>query len=230
MGIRGGMSLAVSERAMNGDGSMKRSNRSSGILTDTHDHITTEKTGIPRVLEALESNDWALDLDADGLGLGDDDDDDFLGQQSSDEFGDFENAASGAAKRRKSTDLDPASLSFGFDKADFEGLKRAIWSSGVDVEAEAENMRIADEAAALQESSKLHKDASDKSGSPSGEGQGAKEPQSQETGDDIGQEDVEKVEAMMRKLLAVREMGASLPEDQRKRLAARAVGEVMRDL
>ncbi|TLD31445.1 hypothetical protein PspLS_02509 [Pyricularia sp. CBS 133598] len=190
-----------------------------------------EKTGIPRVLEALQSNDWALDLDVDGMGLGDDDrDDDFLGQESSDEFGDFEKAASGAAKRRKSTDLDPASLGFGFDKADFEGLKRAIWSSGVDVEAEAEDMRIANEAASLQESSKLQKDAADRSGSPLGEGHSAKESQSQETEDNIGQEDVEKVEAMMRKLLAVREMGSSLPEEQRKRLAARAVGEVMRDL
>ncbi|TLS31185.1 hypothetical protein PpBr36_03220 [Pyricularia pennisetigena] len=191
-----------------------------------------EKTGIPRVLEALQSNDWALDLDADGLGLGDDDDDDddFMGQESSDEFGDFEKAASGAAKRRKSTDLDPASLSFGFDKADFEGLKHAIWSSGVDTEADAEDKRIADEAPSLQESSQSQKDATDNSGSSSGEGHNAKDPQSLETEDDIGKEDVEKVEAMMRKLLAVREMGASLPEEQRKRLAARAVGEVMRDL
>ena len=31
-------------------------------------------------------------------------------------------------------DLDPESLDFGFDKADFEGLKRAIWSAGQDTE------------------------------------------------------------------------------------------------
>lgn len=35
---------------------------------------------------------------------------------------------------------------------------------------------------------------------------------------------------MMLKLSAVRDMAAGLPEDQRRRMAARAVGEVMREL
>lgn len=48
--------------------------------------------------------------------------------------------------------------------------------------------------------------------------------------DKLGDDDVKKVEQMMRKLQAVRDMSAGLPEAQRKRVAARAVGEVMRDL
>lgn len=34
----------------------------------------------------------------------------------------------------------------------------------------------------------------------------------------------------MRKLQAVREAGDGMPEEQRRRMAARAVGEVMKDL
>ena len=48
--------------------------------------------------------------------------------------------------------------------------------------------------------------------------------------EDIGDDDILKMEQMMRKLQAVRDMSAGLPEDQRKRMAARAVGEVMKEL
>lgn len=48
--------------------------------------------------------------------------------------------------------------------------------------------------------------------------------------DELDEGDVQQIEQMMRKLQAVRDMSAGLPEDQRKRMAARAVGEVMRDL
>lgn len=48
--------------------------------------------------------------------------------------------------------------------------------------------------------------------------------------EELDDDDVKKVEQMMRKLQAVRDMSAGLPEEQRKRVAARAVGEVMRDL
>lgn len=48
--------------------------------------------------------------------------------------------------------------------------------------------------------------------------------------EDIGEKEVEKVEAMMRKLLAVREMTEGMPEAQRKRMAKRAVDEVMKEL
>lgn len=52
----------------------------------------------------------------------------------------------------------------------------------------------------------------------------------QNDGEDVEEDEVKKLEQMMRKLQAVRDMSAGLPEEQRKRVAARAVGEVMRDL
>ena len=42
--------------------------------------------------------------------------------------------------------------------------------------------------------------------------------------------DVAKVERMMRKLQAVREAGEGMPEEQRRRMAAMAVKEVMKEL
>jgi hypothetical protein len=47
---------------------------------------------------------------------------------------------------------------------------------------------------------------------------------------ELGDDQVVKVEKMMRKLQTVREAGQGLPEAQRKRMAARAVREVMDDL
>ena len=50
-------------------------------------------------------------------------------------------------------------------------------------------------------------------------------------GDEEGDEDdVQKMERMMSKLHAVRDASAGLPEEQRKRMAARAVAEVMKEL
>jgi hypothetical protein len=85
--------------------------------------------------------------------------------------------------------FDPSKLDFGFDKADFEGLKKAILAGGLGDDD--------------------HHDGQN---------------------DGIREEDVDKLEKMMRKLQAVREAGADLPEEQRKRMAARAVGEVMKEL
>jgi hypothetical protein len=48
--------------------------------------------------------------------------------------------------------------------------------------------------------------------------------------EEVGEEDVEKLERMMLKLQAVRDASAGLPEEQRRRMAARAVGEVMKEL
>ena len=73
----------------------------------------TEKVGIPRALEALEANDWtqaSADMDSD--------------------FGEFlggsDNEDAKSTGKEGNGDLDPESLDFGFDKADFEGLKQAI--------------------------------------------------------------------------------------------------------
>jgi hypothetical protein len=147
-----------------------------------------EKVGIPRVLETLQSNDWSQ-----GGGFGDEGEDegsdlDELGG-SRKRVGTVSRTAVGTDgddhSKEEGPDLDPESLEFGFDRDDFAGLKKAIWTTG-------------DEG---------------------GEEDGA-----------VGEEDVQKLEGMMRKLLAVRDMGAGLPEEQRKRMAKQAVGEVMKEI
>lgn len=47
---------------------------------------------------------------------------------------------------------------------------------------------------------------------------------------ELDDDDIVKVENMMRKLQAVREAGEGMGEAQRRRLAARAVEEVMKEL
>lgn len=110
-------------------------------------------------------------------------------------------------------ELDPENMDFGIDKEDFEGLRAAIW--------EARMERV-------WENDDNDGEAADKPGKAANSGdRGADK---DESGEELGDEDVQKVEEMMRKLQAVKDMSAGLPEDQRKRLAAKAVGEVMREL
>lgn len=52
----------------------------------------------------------------------------------------------------------------------------------------------------------------------------------EDDGEGIGNDDVEKMERMMVKLLAVREAGVGLGEQQKKKMAAKAVAEVMKEL
>ncbi|KAJ9148439.1 Alpha and gamma adaptin binding protein p34 [Pleurostoma richardsiae] len=149
-----------------------------------------EKVGIPRVLEALESNDWAM------AGAGGD------GEDDGSEFGEFADAAPSERRREgllgkeediededNGSELNPEDLDFGFDREDFAGLRQAIWSAG--------------------------KEGVDAGG---------------EDDEEIGEEDVRKIERMMRKLQAVRDTSSGLPEEQRKRMARQAVGEVMKEL
>lgn len=149
--------------------------------------------GIPRVLEALESNDWASFPTAD--------EDENLAALERD------------VGHEDGSELDPDNMDFGIDKEDFEGLRQAIW------EARMEGVWDDDGEGEM----------ADKSGSKaaaSGDGASDKDEESENLGD----EDIRKVEEMMRKLQAVRDTSAGLPEDQRKRLAAKAVGEVMKEL
>lgn len=149
--------------------------------------------GIPRVLEAIESNEW-----------------DSFATDEDDEIA----ALAGVTDHDKEAELDPENMDFGIDKEDFEGLKRAIW--------EAQLERPGDDDG--------EGETADKSGSKlasSGDGAAAVK---DEDGEELGDEDIQKVEEMMRKLQAVRDMSAGLPEDQKKRIAARAVGEVMKEL
>lgn len=155
-----------------------------------------EKMGIPRVLEALESNEW----------------DSFAADDEDDELAALGDETNRGADDEDGTDLDPENLDFGFDKDDFEGLKKAIW------EARAE--REGDDG----DSQGIGTKPSDPDPASS------QAPNTDEGGDKLGDEDIQKVEQMMRKLQAVKDMSAGLPEDQKKRMAAKAVGEVMRDL
>ncbi|PNH61642.1 hypothetical protein VD0002_g6218 [Verticillium dahliae] len=133
--------------------------------------------GVHRVLEALEANDW---------------DQGDIPSDLEDDFGSLEDGRD-----------DPESLDFGVDRADFEGLRQAIW--GLDTEPRADG-------------------DVDSNGDGEARGSGAQdEPLDEAT-------EVEKLESMMRKLQAVRDMSAGLPEEQRKKMAAKAVNEVMKDL
>ncbi|KAL6849111.1 hypothetical protein ACO1O0_008641 [Amphichorda felina] len=167
-----------------------------------------EKTGIPRVREALEANDWAQ-LDAPDLS----------------DFGDFEDATSPGRPAQKEEDdgkeLDPESLDFGFDRADFEGLRRAIWSSG-QVDDDQSGGGDDGTAAADKEKMASSKDGTEKGPGPTEDGRGYKA--------GLDDEDVAKVERMMRKLQVAREAGEGMSQEQRRRMAARAVEEVMKEL
>jgi hypothetical protein len=212
----------------------------------------TEKVGMQRVLEALESNDWASAPAGPDDGL--DHDDDNIGD---DDFGDFTVVGAGQGKQGDMSAededgdedndegvLNPESLDFGFDRDDFIGLRRAIWNGGREPDGDEEEERIdrmvqgisstqrqgqgrvsASTSASLQRqpapptttttAPEPAPDAADKEG---------------HTSEELDADEVQKLDAMMRKLLAVRDMSAGLPEEQRKRMAARAVGEVMKEL
>lgn len=159
-------------------------------------HSLSEKMGVPRVLEALESNDW------DSLATADDED------QLAVPGGD----ANAGADEDDGVDLDPENLDFGFDREDFEGLKKAIWEARVEREGDGGDNQVT-------------------GGKPSDLDQApAQTRRADDGGDELGDEDIQKVEQMMRKLQAVKDMSAGLPEDQKKRMAAKAVGEVMKEL
>ncbi|KAH6641248.1 Alpha/gamma-adaptin-binding protein p34 [Chaetomium tenue] len=136
--------------------------------------------GLARVMEALEANDWSGG-GMGGEGDGEDGDDDLAGVE-----------AKGQRGGDDDDDFDPEKLDFGFDREDFLGLRKAIWSGAGD-------------------------------GGEGAEGGGGED-------GEVGEEDVQQLERMMMKLQAVRDASAGLPEEQRKRMAARAVGEVMKEL
>lgn len=159
-------------------------------------HELSEKMGIPRVLEALESNDW------DSLATADDED----------QLAALGGDANPGADEDDGVDLDPENLDFGFDREDFEGLKKAIWEARVEREGEGgDDQATGGKPSDLDQAPAQTRNADD-------------------GGDDLGDEDIQKVEQMMRKLQAVKDMSAGLPEDQKKRMAAKAVGEVMKEL
>ncbi|KAM0421510.1 hypothetical protein ACHAPT_010684 [Fusarium lateritium] len=166
---------------------------SIGGKGDTGRNEFGEKTGIARVKEALEANDWSqLELPL-----------------SDSDFGDFETSSAKANDDEDHGDeLDPQKMGFGFDKADFEGLRRAIWEAGQDIEEPSGPSK-----AEAESKDKTSEEATARGGF-----------------EDLDDDDIAKVEKMMRKLQAVREAGEGMGEEQRKRMAARAVEEVMKEL
>jgi alpha- and gamma-adaptin-binding protein p34 len=198
-----------------------------------------EKVGMQRVLEALESNDWAAVSDE----LDDRDD----GSDDADGFGAWEAARPhrGAEDRGSGLEadglededemFDPAELDFGFDKADFKGLRKAIWSAGrveeeedmIDSMAQGRDVKLTTPARAGAQANAAQAEAQARSPVAMGQSVPADD---LDDGDEPGEEEVQKLDVMMRKLLAVRDMSAGLPEEQRRRIAARAVGEVMKEL
>lgn len=100
-------------------------------------------------------------------------------------------------------------LDFGIDKKDMEELRKAIFG-----DADAELVKTEQ----VQGKTDETKDSKDDH---------TKDAKEDETG--VDEDDVAKVEAMMRKLQAAREAGEGMSEAQRKKMAAKAVAEVMKD-
>ncbi|KAF7563150.1 hypothetical protein G7046_g981 [Stylonectria norvegica] len=174
-----------------------------------------EKTGIARVKEALEANDWTYGPTA--------------GDLSDSDFGAFETSPDKAEEGDGGV-LDPADLEFGFDKKDFEGMRRAIWEQ---VQPLDDDVDDADEEKKSRGTEEL-KEEDGKAGKKGEDAAAGEESEKRDTDTaeevQLDEDEVAKVEQMMRKLHAVREAGEGMGEQQRRRLAARAVEEVMKEL
>ncbi|EPE05403.1 alpha and gamma adaptin binding protein p34 [Ophiostoma piceae UAMH 11346] len=161
-----------------------------------------EKTGVERVLEALKANDWQ-------------------GGDAPDPFGEFQDGddflslgADDLADDDNDDNQSSASLDFGYDKSDFEGLRQAIWQQ--------QTKEVEDGAEAKDKK----EDTADKEGKEDKEGRDEGDKKGKDDRDD---EDIV-VEQLIQKLQAARMQGELLPPAQRRALAARVVGEVMKDI
>ncbi|CAK7266149.1 hypothetical protein SEPCBS119000_001879 [Sporothrix epigloea] len=142
----------------------------------TNEFGEAEKTGIPRLLESLQANDWEL----------------VCGDKSEDDmFGSFQDISGEGDGYDDVNFDDPESVDFGFDRDDFTGLRQAIW----------------------QQSTTEREDDGD-------------------DGNDGDNEidDAALMESMLRKLQAARLQSELLPPAQRRAMAARVVGQVMKDI
>lgn len=158
----------------------------------------TEKSGIPRVIEALEANDWA--------------------QPDEPMLSELETASE--ATQDHDDEFDADNLDFGFEKADMQGLRMAIWGMG-DAHPPVSSSSSAAAAAAIngiEESTNLPETAA------------IGDAQQQQQQQQLTEDDIVKVEGMMRRLQAARDAGQGMSEAQRRAFAAKAVSEVMKDL
>ncbi|KAK3501746.1 alpha and gamma adaptin binding protein p34-domain-containing protein [Neurospora crassa] len=187
-----------------------------------------EKMGIARVLEALQSNDWSG-------GDGDEGDNNNRGlfDESEDEE-DYVDENDGDAE-------DEFDLGFGYTKKQKMEMRKAFLQGTEDsnrtAEEELEALKSVSQSIEGQEKATKKSEEKGESASvatdvakagPSAEsGSGADKVEEEE---EIGEEDVEKIAKMMLKLQAVRDMSGTVPEEQRRKLALKAVEEVMREL
>ncbi|CAK7215351.1 hypothetical protein SCUCBS95973_002452 [Sporothrix curviconia] len=140
-----------------------------------------EKTGIPRLLESLQANDWEL------LGEGDDD-----------MYGSFQDIVGEGGDFDDINFDDPESVDFGFDRDDFAGLRQAIWQQSTAERGDNDDDDDDDE--------------------------------DEDDDKDDGKDQAALMESMMRKLQAARLQSELLPPAQRRAMAARVVGEVMKEI
>lgn len=174
-----------------------------GLLTSDADKT---KEGLERAVEMLQHNDWSLS-----------------GVFSEDE--DEEGERPAIKSRRPAFDeWDDSEFSGSEDEGEEGSSKKVGALGGGDVGIDPEKLGFGfdkDDFTGLRQA--ILEAQREREGEEGDSSTGKEE----EAG---AEEDVEKMENMMRKLLAVREATAGMPEAQRKRMAKRAVDEVMKHL
>ncbi|KAK7209128.1 hypothetical protein V2G26_016306 [Clonostachys chloroleuca] len=166
-----------------------------------------EKMGIARILEALEANDWEQ------------------GAGPLSDFGDFE----GGDGDGGDDEFDPESLDFGFDRADFEGMRMDILGAGRDSQGgDGEASRMVEGLHGIKSEDSVAASASAPAATEKPEGEKSTEEEGSD--EELNEDTIAKLERMMRKLQTAKEAGEGMSEDQKRRIAMRAVEEVMREL
>ncbi|KAK3499116.1 alpha and gamma adaptin binding protein p34-domain-containing protein [Neurospora hispaniola] len=205
-------------------------NRSSNNKGEEKKNEYGEKMGIARVLEALQSNDWSG---------GDGDEGDNNNNNNRGLFDESEDEEDYVDENDGDTE-DEFDLGFGYTKKQKMEMRKAFLKGTADsnrtAEEELEASKSVTQTIEGQEKTKKKGEEKGESAAvatdvanagPSAEsGSGADKVKEEE----IGEEDVEKIAKMMLKLQAVRDMSGTVPEEQRRKLALKAVEEVMREL
>lgn len=217
-----------------------------------------EKMGIARVLEALQSNDWSggdSTATQDNGPLDDSEEEEYIDPNDWDTEDEFDLGFGYTRKQKaemrkafwKGTETSDKSTeedlkAFRNVTQSVDGSRGDAWDARMKSQAregfwkqfEEEVMEKMKNNGEGKKSATGAAKAGPSAVSGSGAGAGAdkvkKEPQDDEEEEEIGEEDVEKIAKMMMKLQAVRDMSGSMPEEQRRKLAMKAVEEVMREL
>ena len=160
-----------------------------------------EVSGVARVRQALEACEWE-DME---LAMGEDDNES-NGNQADEREGDVD---------------DDDDLAWLDDDVDFTSFSRAEVLGTSAAPGVTSKVRTGAGAALLQPEEAGSAKGDRGIGSRKEQGQAAEEPESE------SEQDVEHLDVLLRKVLAVKEMSGHLSESERKRMARRLVGEVM---